>query len=91
MENHQLRQERDILMQKLIRSKGALKETLDRLATSSDGTRQSPGARLSPLPPRKSLMTSANVLESVGSAPSRAKVTQDLVEFAHTQVGKEQK
>ncbi len=30
VENQQLRQERDLLMQKLVRSKGALKETLDR-------------------------------------------------------------
>jgi len=34
-ENRQLRQERDLLMQKLIRSKGALKETLDKLGANS--------------------------------------------------------
>ena len=40
VENRQLRRERDLLMQKLARSKGALRETLDRLGGSgapSDG------------------------------------------------------
>ncbi len=32
MENRQLRRERDFLMEKLVRSKSALKDTLDRLA-----------------------------------------------------------
>ena len=101
-ENHQLRQERDLLMQKLLRSKNALKETLDRLGASDNGghgntnTSSSKANRSSAAmaaaaasedPPatskRSTPMTSANVLQSVGGQPSRARVTQDLREFSH--------
>lgn len=67
-------------MQKLIRSRGTLKDTLDKLASSGSGQKEA-------LPPRRSLTTSANVLQSAGEKPSRAKVTQDLVEFSHSHGG----
>ena len=76
-ENRQLRQERDLLLQKLVRSKGALKETLDRLTTSNQLKKD----QLSPMPPRR-LLSSSSVLQSAGEAPSRSKVTQDLLEFS---------
>ena len=76
-ENRQLRQERDLLLQKLVRSKGALKETLDRLTTSNQLKKD----QLSPMPPRR-MLSSSSVLQSAGEGPSRAKVTQDLLEFS---------
>lgn len=79
IENRQLRLDRDLLMQKLIRSKGALKETLDRLTTSNQYKKD----QLSPLPPRR-MLSSSSVLSSVGSSSSRSKVTQDLIEFSRT-------
>lgn len=79
IENRQLRLDRDLLMQKLIRSKGALKETLDRLTTSNKYKKD----QLSPLPPRR-MLSSSSVLSSVGSSSSRSKVTQDLIEFSRT-------
>ncbi len=83
LENRQLRQDRDALMEKLIRSKGALKETLDRLTTSKEYKRDSGMHQPSPLPPKKVLSSTA-VLSSVGSESSRAKVTQELIEFSKT-------
>jgi len=90
-ENRQLRQERDILMDKLIRSKSTLKETLDRLNTkdqhkSSEHTsppfQQATAQAPSPKPRR--LLSSSHVLQSAGLAPSRSKVTQDFIEFSRT-------
>ena len=78
VENHQLRQERDLLLQKLIRSKGAIKDTLDRLATSSAATPTTAASSSS------SQISSSSLLQSVGKSPSRSKVTQDLVEFSRT-------
>ena len=76
-ENRQLRQERDLLLQKLVRSKGALKETLDRLTTSNQLKKD----QLSPLPPRR-LLSSTSVLQSAGRAPSRSRVAHELREFS---------
>ena len=70
-----------MLMQKLVKSKSALKETLDRLTSSSNTRNEQP---LSPLPPKKSL-SSSTILRTVGGSPSRAKVKQDMVEFSHNQ------
>lgn len=80
LENKQLRLDRDLLMEKLIRSKGALKETLDRLALNNQHKQD----QLSPLPPRRPLLSSSSVLSSVGRSNSRARVTQDLLEFSKT-------
>ena len=88
LENCQLRQDRDALMDKLVRSKSALKETLDRLTSSKEFKRESGAAAgastlPSPLPPKK-LLSSSAILGSVGSESSRSRVTQDLVEFSKT-------
>ena len=94
LENCQLRQDRDALMDKLVRSKSALKETLDRLTSSKEYKKESGGggggsagaALPSPLPPKK-LLSSSAILGSVGSQSSRSRVTQDLVEFSKTHGG----
>ena len=54
LENCQLRQDRDALMDKLVRSKSALKETLDRLTSSKEYKKESSSAAVlpSPLPPK---------------------------------------
>ena len=85
LENCQLRQDRDALMDKLVRSKSALKETLDRLTSSKEYKKESSAAAAlpSPLPPKK-LLSSSAILSSVGSESSRSRVTQDLVEFSKT-------
>lgn len=88
LENCQLRQDRDALMDKLVRSKSALKETLDRLTSSKEYKRESSAAAAlpSPLPPKK-LLSSSAILSSVGSQSSRSRVTQDLMEFSKTHGG----
>ena len=88
LENCQLRQDRDALMDKLVRSKSALKETLDRLTSSKEYKKESSAAAVlpSPLPPKKVLSSSA-ILSSVGSESSRSRVTQDLMEFSKTHGG----
>ena len=70
-------------MDKLVRSKSALKDTLDRLTSSKEYKKESSAATASPLPPKKVLSSSA-ILSSVGSESSRSRVTQDLIEFSRT-------
>ncbi|XP_059092691.1 golgin subfamily A member 4-like isoform X4 [Tigriopus californicus] len=82
VENRQLRHERDLLLQKLVRSKGALKETLDRLTTSN----QQKQDHLSPQTQRR-VLSSSSVLQSIGASPSRSRITQDLLEFSRTHHG----
>ena len=70
-------------MDKLVRSKSALKDTLDRLTSSKEYKKEGSAATASPLPPKKVLSSSA-ILSSVGSESSRSRVTQDLIEFSKT-------
>lgn len=86
VENRQLRQERDLLMQKLVRSKGALKETLDRLATSPVGSRpQSLSSRHRQQQQQKEAGGYSS--SSPAAAAARARTTQELVEFSRSHKG----